>query len=128
MSLCQNVIIILHQSRKRFPPRVDFITSPGYLDGEPNQREKSGLPEHTGPSMVITDLGTYRFLGGELVLASFHEALGVTLEDIDRETGWKVKRSPNLVPTEPPDAEYLSVLREKVDPDHLFVDGRPRGR
>jgi hypothetical protein len=25
-------------------PRVDFISSPGFLDGSPNARERAGLP------------------------------------------------------------------------------------
>jgi len=38
-------------------PDVDFITSPGYLDGRPGRREEIGLPPNTGPSVVISNLG-----------------------------------------------------------------------
>lgn len=128
ISFCRNVIVILHQSRKRFPEKVDFITSPGYLDGLPNQREDAGLTEGTGPSKVITNMGVYRFKQGEMVLESIHAGIGVTVQEIRKETGWELKVSPDCKVTQPPDPEYLRVLREKVDPNHIFMDGKPAVR
>jgi len=120
MSLCRNVVIMLKQDKRRFPERVDFITSPGYLDGIPNQREKEGLLPMTGPSVVVTDMAIYHFIDGEMVLKSIHNDLGVTLEDIKREIGWSVKIDQSLEVTKPPSDEELDVLREKVDPQKIF--------
>ena len=37
MSICKRTVIIVRQSKRRFPEHVDFITSPGYLDGKPGR-------------------------------------------------------------------------------------------
>ena len=37
------------QEKRRFVPKLDFVTSPGYLDGSPQARETAGLPAQTGP-------------------------------------------------------------------------------
>jgi acyl CoA:acetate/3-ketoacid CoA transferase beta subunit len=124
MSFCDRVIVILKQSRRRFPERVDFITCPGYLDGKAGQREERGLPLNTGPWMVITDMGVYGFEDGEMTLMSLHTDIGVKLEDVRAETGWDLKVTPILKTTEPPTQEELQILREKVDPRRLFVDGK----
>lgn len=120
MSLCPDVVIILKQNRRRFPEKVDFITSPGYLDGKPGAREKVGLLPGTGPRAVITDMGVYGFEDGEMVLKSYHAGLGITIDDIKRETGWDLKIDPNVKETEPPDDEYLFVFREQLDPNGIY--------
>ena len=124
-SLCRNVIVILKQNRRRFPERVDFITSPGYLDGTAGAREACGLPAYAGPSKVITDLGIYGFEGGEMVLESVHTHMGVTVDQIRQEVGWNLRVSPQLAETKPPEREYLHVLREEVDPFGVYQDGKP---
>ena len=57
--LAKRHIIIMAHERRRFVPRVDYITSPGYGDG-PGWRQAVGLPRG-GPSAVITTLGVFRF-------------------------------------------------------------------
>ena len=79
-SLCKNVIVVIEQQKSRFPECVDFVTAPGYLDGQAGSREKAGLPQGTGPAKVVTNLGVYGFREGEMVLESIHE--GLTLEDV----------------------------------------------
>src|SRR5688572_8247614 len=63
-------IMTPHQKR-RFPEKVDFLTSAGYLQGG-GAREKAGL-RGKGPLGVVTDIG---FLEpdqtGELVLTALH--------------------------------------------------------
>jgi glutaconate CoA-transferase subunit B len=124
ISFCRQTVIILAQKRQRFPEKVDFITSPGYLDGEPNQREKIGLPPGTGPSAVVTDLGVYHFVNGEMILSSYHGDLGVTIDDVRREVGWDIKAVANVAVTEPPNEDYLRLLREVVDPKATFREGK----
>ena len=59
-SLCWRTIIIMKHERKRFVPKVDFLTTPGYLDG-PGARERAGLPPETGPYRVVPDLAVFEF-------------------------------------------------------------------
>ena len=124
VSFCQKTIIILRQSKRRFPEKVDFITCPGYLDGRPGQREEVGLIPGTGPRMVITNLGIYEFEDREMVLKSVHTHTGVTLEQVKAEVDWDIKISPNLEDTAPPTEEELRILREKVDPGGKWVGGK----
>src|SRR5690606_39267320 len=85
-SLARRHIIIMAHEKRRFVPRVDYITSPGYGEGT-GWRERVGLPRG-GPAAVITTLGVLRFDEGtgEMVLASTHP--GVTVEQVRANTGW----------------------------------------
>jgi glutaconate CoA-transferase subunit B len=124
MSFCRKVIIILKQSKRRFPERVDFVTCPGYFDGTSGRREEYGLHPNTGPSIVITDMGIYGFEDREMTLSAIHAGLGVTLEDAKAEIGWHINVSKDLTASEPPTEEELYLLREKVDPYKIFIDGK----
>ena len=114
MSFCDRTIVVLEQSKRRFPERVDFNTCPGYFDGRPGKREEAGLRPNTGPCTVITDLAEYTFVDRELTLRSVHTGVGVTLERVKAEVGWDIKISPDLSDTEPPDQEELRILRESI--------------
>ena len=114
--LAKRVFVIAPQSKRSFPERVDFITSPGFIDG-PEGRGRLGLPGG-GPVMVITNLGCYEFADGEMVLTSLHP--GCTLEQVRQNTGWEVRISSQLTTTEVPTGEELRHLRE-LDPSHLFI-------
>jgi glutaconate CoA-transferase, subunit B len=116
MSFCDRTCVILNQSRRRFPERVDFITCPGYLDGKPGRREELGIRRETGPASVVTDLGCYEFENGEMVLKTIHTACGVTLDQVKAETGWDLKVAPNLKDTPLPTEEELAILRETAAP------------
>ena len=63
-SFARRTIIIIRQDKKRLVERCDFVTTPGYLDGE-GARERAGLPKNTGPYRVITQLGVFDFDGKE---------------------------------------------------------------
>ncbi|MEK7353458.1 MAG: CoA-transferase [Chloroflexota bacterium] len=121
ISFCHRTIVTIRQSRRRFLQKVDFITSPGYLDGRPGQREEIGLPPNTGPSVVISNLGIYTFEDREMALKSIHSDLGVTLDQVKAEVGWDIKIALDLTDTEPPTDEELRLLREVVDPQRIFA-------
>lgn len=122
-SLCANVVIVMMQKRRRFPERVDFVSSPGYLDGRPGSRERAGLPPGTGPVRVITNLAIYGFEDREVVLQSVHGAAGVTVEQVRQEVSWDLRVAPEVGETAPPTAGELRLLREVVDPTQRFLRG-----
>jgi len=113
----KRVFVIGPQSKRSFPERVDFITSPGFVDG-PSTRKELGMPG-AGPELVITNLGCYEFVDGEMVLTSLHP--GYTLEQVRENTGWEVRVSSNLATTRTPEQEELRIIREELDPTHLFI-------
>lgn len=116
--LAHRHIIIMSHEKRRFVPRVDYITSPGYGDGK-GWRESVGLIRG-GPSAVITTLGIFVFDSQtcEMVLTSVHP--GATVEMIHKQTGWPVRVSSELSRTPPPTLQELSALR-RFDPDGYWT-------
>ena len=110
-------IITPHQKR-RFPARVDFQTSIGFLSGG-DARNKTGV-RGGGPQAVVTNLGILRpDGGGELVLTALHP--GVSFVQVQENTGWDVKKADDFRVTEPPKPEELRILREELDPGRIYI-------
>jgi len=107
---CGEVLITLRQNKKAFVNKLDFVTSGGHFEGG-ESRQKLGLPGK-GPTAVITDLGilTPDPVTKELTLTSVHP--GVTPDQVEAATGWKLKVAPKVDTTAPPTAEELAVLRD----------------
>ena len=59
-SLCWRILVVTNHDSRRFVPKLDFMTTPGFLTG-PGAREAAGLPPGTGPYRVITDLAILGF-------------------------------------------------------------------
>ena len=120
-SLAKRIVVMLKQDARKFVERVDYVTTPGYLDG-PGGRERVGLPRG-GPSAVITDFGVYRFDDAtkEMFLESCHP--GVTPDDVRRSVSWDLRTAPNVRTTKPPTKRELRVLRTKCDPQGIFLGG-----
>src|SRR5260370_33150802 len=57
--LCREVLILTVHEKRRFTERVDFVTSPGYLDGGDSRRRHGLL--FGGVSRVVTTLGIFGF-------------------------------------------------------------------
>ncbi len=110
-------IITPHQKR-RFPEKVDFATSAGFLSGR-SQREWAGV-RGGGPEAVVTNLGILTpNEDGEMVLTALHP--GVTVEQVQVNTGWPLAVADDLEVTKAPTAEELRILREELDPDHIYL-------
>jgi glutaconate CoA-transferase subunit B len=108
-----------HQKR-RFPEKVDFITSAGYLNGI-GGREKAGL-RGKGPIGVVTDIGLMEpDETGELILTALHP--GKTPEEAVNNTGWPLKVTAHLRYTEPVTEKELRILREELDPAGIYLKG-----
>src|SRR3990172_5728935 len=93
-SLAKRTIIMMKQDAKKFVEKVDYLTTPGYIDG-PGGRERAGLPGG-GPSAVITDLGLYRFdpETKEMILDTTHP--GVTVDEIRANVSWEIRVPPRV--------------------------------
>ncbi|KAA0227232.1 CoA-transferase subunit beta [candidate division KSB1 bacterium] len=118
-TLAQKILIITPLKKRNFPEAVDFLTSPGFLDGG-DARARLGITTE-GPKVVVTDLGVFRFdsANHEMWLTDIHP--GVQLEDIKTNVGWPLKIADHLLITEPPTAEELRIIREELDPDRIYI-------
>jgi acyl CoA:acetate/3-ketoacid CoA transferase beta subunit len=117
-SFCFRTVIIMKQEKDKFVDKLNFITTPGYIDG-PNGRKKAGLSEG-GPYRVITQLGVYDFdeETKRLRLLSIHP--GVSIEDIKNNSSMEIIIPSNVEVSKEPDEKSLKVLRE-IDPDGFIL-------
>jgi len=115
----RQILVIMRQAQRSFVEKLHFRTSPGH----------SGDPEHdrargwwgSGPTSVVTDLGTYGFdeATGEMTLLTMHPR--VTLEQVRESMGWDPKVSKDLGETPAPTVEELRLLREELDPGGAYT-------
>lgn len=119
-SFCWKIMVITPQDAKRFVSKVDFVTSPGYLDG-PGARERAGLPANTGPHKVITNMAVMGFDDEtkRMRIESIHQ--GYTLEQVLENCGFSLLRAEEIVKTPPPTGEELEILRNEVDPKRYII-------
>lgn len=117
-SLCREVIIVTPHERRRFVERVDFVTSPGWLEGD-GSRARAGL-RFGGVSRVVTTLGVLGF--DPTTRAMRVEALhpGVTLDQIRASTGFELLTAARIETTESPAVDELETLRA-LDPERRFL-------
>src|SRR5215468_11636273 len=117
-SLCREVIIVTAHEKRRFVPKVDFITSPGWLAGD-GSRARSGLL-FGGVSRVVTTLGILGFdpTTRRMRIEELHP--GVTAPQVRDNTGFDLLDAPQIRVTDPPTASELSMLRA-LDPDRRFL-------
>jgi glutaconate CoA-transferase subunit B len=119
-SLAWRTIIIMQQDTRKFVPKLDFLTTPGYLTG-PGAREKAGLPSNTGPYRVITQLGVMGFdeATKRMKLLSTHP--GVTVDQVKAATGFELLVADQVTTTDAPSEKELKILKKQVDPAGLIL-------
>jgi len=111
----ETMIIMDRHGPRRFVEKVDFITTPGYLDG-PGSREEWGLSPGTGPSRVVTDLCLFDFHPETKVMRLKALHPGITVEDVKKATGFEIEVASSVETNTPPTAEDLRILHEVIDP------------
>jgi len=118
-SFCWRTIIVMRQDQRRFVEHLDFLTTPGYLDG-PGARERAGLPANSGPYRVITQLGLYDFDEGSKRMRLLATHPGVTVDDIQANSAFELIIPDKVATTEPPPPEVRRILRE-IDPTGMVI-------
>jgi glutaconate CoA-transferase subunit B len=115
----KKIILILKQSPKSFPEKLDFVTSPGFIDGA-DRRKRYGFPG-AGPALVITDFGVYGFTrdSREMILREIHP--GISVADVRANTGWDLKVGRGLTETPAPTSGELRIIREDLDPLRIHL-------
>jgi glutaconate CoA-transferase, subunit B len=118
ISSLTNMIVAMKHEKRRFVADVDFITSPGWVRGK-RSRAQVGLP-HGGLWRVVTDLALIGFDEDTREMKVLALQDGVTREQVQENTGFKLLFASELVTVEPPRKDELAALRN-LDPDRRFT-------
>lgn len=115
----RQILVIMRQAQRSFVEKLHFRTSPGH-SGDPAHDAARGW-WGSGPTAVVTDLGTYDFAEatGEMTLMTLHP--GVTLDDVRANMGWEPEVADDLAETPPPTEEELRLIREELDPGGVYT-------
>ena len=116
-SLAQMIVAMKHEKR-RFVEHVDFVTSPGWIAGRDSRRD-SGLPTG-GMHRVVTELAIFGFDERTRRMKVLALNPGVTREQVQDNTGFRLAFDDPLGTTAPPTATEIGVLRE-LDPERLYT-------
>jgi glutaconate CoA-transferase subunit B len=117
-SLCREVIIVTAHEKRRFVPRVDFVTSPAWLGGDGSRRAAGLL--FGGVSRVVTTLGILGFdpETRRMRVEAIHP--GVTVQQVRDNTGFELGEAEGVETTAPPSDDELAMLRD-LDPERRFL-------
>jgi glutaconate CoA-transferase subunit B len=121
LTQCWRTVIIVMHERRRFVKKVDFVTSPGYLDGTPGARERAGLPRGTGPWRVVTSKALYGFDEQSKRMSLLGVLRGVSEAEVLKEMEFAPLVGENVEELEPPTSEELRVLRHEIDPTRAII-------
>lgn len=118
-SQCWRTLIMTKQQKRKFLNKVDFVSSPGYLDGTPGARERAGLPAGTGPYRVLTQHAMFGFDDATHQMRLLGLAPWATLESVLAEMDFEPLVADKLEAMLVPSEEELNMIRADIDPGGL---------
>jgi len=116
ISLCNEVFIVTQHEPRRFVEKVDFVTSPGYLSGGDSRASAGLVAGRLGA--VVTDLALLDFEPGSCRMRLRAVQSGVTVGQVQAQTGFELLIRQPVDKLAPPSAEEVAAYRE-------LKDGRP---
>jgi glutaconate CoA-transferase subunit B len=117
-SSAKRLIIIMTHDKRKFVKELDYMTSPGHLQG-PGSREKWGFVGG-GPEVVITDMCQMDFDPGTLKIRLKSVHPGYTAQDILDNVMFDLI-VPEDIPTTPlPTAQQIEIMHT-LDPKGIYL-------
>ena len=112
-SLGRNLMLVSASTNRRsYPERVDYVTSPGYLNGA-QERNRLGYKPGTGPKTLVNPIGICRFDdNGEMYVAALHH--GVTQSEAQGAFGWQIRAQQGLDVLPEPTEDELNIVRQEL--------------
>ena len=114
-----NTVIMMQHEKRRFIEHIDYVTSPGYIDG-PDGRKNKGLPTNRGPQMVVTDLGIMKFEEDTKRMYLYAYYPTSSPEMVIENTGFDIDVS-RAIMLEAPSEDVIRTIREDIDPGQAFI-------
>ena len=118
-SQCWRTIIMTKLQRRKFVDKVDFVSSPGYLDGLPGARERVGLPPNTGPWRVITAEATFGFDADTRQMRLDAIAPWTSVDEVLVKMEFRPLVAAKVGQMDIPSEEELNLIRADIDPGGL---------
>jgi glutaconate CoA-transferase subunit B len=120
-SQCWRTLLMTKLERRKFVNKLDFMSSPGYLDGTPGARERAGLPANTGPYKVITQEAVFDFDEETRQMRLTAMMPWTSVEQVLSKMEFEPLIADKIERMEPPTEEQLNVIRTDLDPGGLAV-------
>ncbi|MFN2353864.1 MAG: CoA-transferase subunit beta [Desulfopila sp.] len=117
---CERTILIIPHDKRKFNKKLQYVTSPGFLDGSPNARYNAGL-QGKGPYRVITTKAILDFDEETHRMRILQVFPGENVASVQAATGFELLVSPNVSTFAAPTVEELRMIREDIDPTQAFV-------
>jgi len=116
--LCREIMIVTRHERRRFVERLDFVTSPGQIDGDGGRRGAGLLFGRV--TAVVTDLALMDFdpTSGRMRLVALQP--GVEPSQVKEQTGFDLAAAGTVRHLQQPTKHELTVLRG-LDPNRVFL-------
>ncbi len=117
-SSAKRLIIMMSHDKRKFVKKLDYMTSPGHLEG-PGSREKWSMVGN-GPEVVITDMCQFDFAPDTLRIRLKSVHPGYTVEEVKENVMFDII-VPDDVPTTPePTQEQIDIMH-KLDPNGIYL-------
>ncbi len=117
-SFVPRCIAFMQHEKRKFVKKLDYLTSPGQLDGA-DSRQKAGL-RPGGVSVVVTNLGVMRFDASDKKMYLDQIYPGITTDTILENTGFDMDIS-RVTQALPPTENELDTLKNVCDPQRLIL-------
>jgi glutaconate CoA-transferase subunit B len=119
--LAPRIFVLMPQEPRRWVERVDFITSPGYIDG-PGARARAGLGPQ-GPNTIVSTMGVFGYDTADGSNGSCELVLEAVFPGFDPEViaamvPWPLRTADDVREVAPPTVDELAMLR-RLDP-HMY--------
>ena len=122
-ALCWRTTLMTRLQRRKFVEKLDFVSSPGFLDGSPGARERAGMPSGTGPYRVVTERALFGFDDDTRRMKLLAVAPWSSVEDVLSDMEFEPVVPAHVETLEPPTERELDVLRTQVDPSGHTIAG-----
>jgi glutaconate CoA-transferase subunit B len=123
-SCCWRTILMTKLQKRKFVRRLDFMSSPGFLDGAPDAREQAGLPPGTGPYRVVTEDAIFGFDGATRKMKLLAVAPWTTVDGVREKMEFEPLLGESIGTIDPPTQDELTVLRSEIDPTGRTIAGQ----
>ncbi len=120
-SQCWRTLLMTKLESRKFVNKLDFMSSPGYLDGTPGAREQAGMPANTGPYKIITQEAIFDFDEGTHQMRLIAMMPWMTVEQVLSKMEFEPLIADKVERMEPPTDEELTIIRAQIDPGGLTV-------